>query len=276
MAKLLRCNGEGEYMIALLGIAVVVVGFLIRINPLLVIAAAVLATGWAAGFDIVHTLSVLGHAFNQNRYVSGTIIMVLPVIGLLERAGLQERARMLIAGLRGATVGRLLIIYMLFRQAMSAIGLAGAVGGHPQVVRPLLAPMAEAAAEKNGPLTEANRNAVRAFSASVDNIGAFFGEDVFLAMSSVLLIKGFLEQNHIIVQPLAISLWSIPTAIAAALIHGARLMLLDRKLKQSPPPRGEVDNSRSEFRVGGSAASEIPPPGSLRSPTSPRGGGDFS
>ena len=262
-------------MIALLGIAVVIVGFLIRINPLLVIAAAVLATGWAAGFDLVHTLALFGHAFNENRYVS-IVFLVLPVIGLLEREGLQERARILIGRLRGATVGRLLLAYMLFRQAMSAIGLASAVGGHAQVVRPLLAPMAEAAAEKDGPLSEEKRNTIRAFAASVDNVGAFFGEDIFLAMSSVLLIKGFLEQNHIIVQPLSTSLWSIPTAIAAALIHGTRLWLLDRKLKQSPPPCGEADNSRSEFRVGGSAANKVLPPGSLRSPTSPQGGSDYA
>jgi uncharacterized membrane protein len=219
-------------MIALLGIAVVVVGFLVRINPLLVIAAAVLATGWAAGFDIVHTLSLFGHAFNQNRYVS-IVFLVLPVIGLLEREGLQERARILIGRLRGATTGRLLLIYMLFRQAMAAIGLASAVGGHAQVVRPLIAPMAEAAAEKNGALSDADRKTIRAFAASADNIGAFFGEDIFLAMSSVLLVKGFLEQNHIIVQPLSISLWSIPTAVIAALIHGTRLLLLDRKLKRA-------------------------------------------
>ncbi len=227
-------------MIALLGIAVVVVGFLVGINPLLVIAAAVLVTGWAAGFDIVHTLAVFGHAFNANRYVS-IVFLVLPVIGLLERSGLQERARGLIAGLRGVTVGRLLLIYMLFRQVMAAIGLASAAGGHAQIVRPLLAPMAEAAAEKEGgQLSDDTRHLVRAHAAAVDNIGAFFGEDIFLAMSSVLLIKGFLETQHIIVQPLSLSLWAIPTAIIAAIVHGTRLMLLDRKLKRSPsPPRGE-------------------------------------
>ncbi|MGN6516456.1 MAG: DUF969 domain-containing protein [Rhizomicrobium sp.] len=233
-------------MIALLGIAVVVVGFLFRLNPLLVIAAAVLVTGWAAGFDLVHTLAVFGHAFNANRYVS-VVFLVLPVIGLLEREGLQERARVLIAKLRGATVARLLILYMVFRQMMSAIGLAQAVGGHAQVVRPLLAPMAEAAAEKeSGAMPEEKRNRIRAFAASVDNVGAFFGEDVFLAMSSVLLIKGFLEQNHIIVQPLSISLWSIPTAIAAAIIHGTRLWWFDRKLRNpkspTPPSTGERED----------------------------------
>ena len=38
-------------MLTLLGVAVVVVGFLIRLNPLLVIAAAALTTGLAAGLD---------------------------------------------------------------------------------------------------------------------------------------------------------------------------------------------------------------------------------
>jgi uncharacterized membrane protein len=260
-------------MLILLGIGVVVIGFVLRVNPLLVIAAAVLATGWSAGFDIVHTLSVFGHAFNQNRYVS-IVFVVLPVIGLLEREGLQERARVLIGRLRGATVGRLLLIYMLFRQVMAAIGLASAVGGHAQVVRPLLAPMAEAAAEKDGPLTDDKRNTIRAFAASADNIGAFFGEDIFLAMSSVLLIKGFLEQNHIIVQPLSLSLWAIPTAIIAALIHGARLLWLDRRLK-SPPPCGEV-GERSD-PGGGPTQTRTPSPtrNSLRElSTSPQGGGD--
>ncbi|HEY5337249.1 MAG TPA: DUF969 domain-containing protein [Rhizomicrobium sp.] len=227
-------------MLTLLGIAVVVVGFLIRVNPLLVIAAAVLVTGWAAGIDVVHTLSVFGKAFNDSRYISA-VFVVLPVIGLLERAGLQERARILIGRLRGATVGRLLLTYMVFRQVMSAIGLASAAGGQAQVVRPLLAPMAEAAAEKEagGRISDATRYLIRAHAAASDTIGVFFGEDIFLAVGSILLIKGFLEQEHIIVQPLSLSLWAIPSAVMALLIHGTRIMLLDRKIRRlsAPPPQ---------------------------------------
>src|ERR1700761_7731759 len=210
-------------MIALLGIAVIVVGFLAGANPLLVIAVSVLVTGLSSGIDIVHIVGVFGHAFNAARYIS-VVFVVLPVIGLLERAGLQERARTLIAGLRGATVGRLLFIYMLFRQGMSSLGLASAVGGQAQVVRPLLAPMAEGAAEKEagGALADDTRYLVRAHAAAVDNIGAFFGEDIFLSLGSVLLIKGFLDANGIVVQPLAISMWGVPTAILAAAIHGVR------------------------------------------------------
>jgi uncharacterized membrane protein len=263
-------------MIALLGIGVVVLGFLFRLNPLLVIAAAVLVTGWSSGIDLVHIVAVFGHAFNDSRYISA-VFVVLPVIGLLERAGLQERARVLIGGLRGATVGRLLLIYMVFRQLMSAIGLASAAGGQAQVVRPLLAPMAEAAAEKEagGAISDKVRYLVRAHAAAADNIGVFFGEDIFLAIGSILLIKGFLEQNHIIVQPLSLSLWAIPTAIAAAIIHGTRILLLDRRLRQSPPPCGEVgersDPGGGPLKIVGT----VPHPKfGKQISTSPQGGGD--
>ncbi len=58
----------------------------------------------------------------------------------------------------------------------------------------------------------------------------FYGEDVFVAIGSILLIKGFLQQNGIIVEPLQLSFWAIPTAIAAFAIHGVRLFLFGRRL----------------------------------------------
>lgn len=218
-------------MLILSGIAVVVLGFLLRFNPLLVVAAAALTTGLAAGLGPVEVISAFGKAFNDNRYVSA-IWIVLPVIGLLERAGLQERARQLIAALEGATTGRLLIAYLLFRQITAALGLH-AIAGHAQTVRPLVAPMAEAAAERQSPnLDQTMRERVRAWAAATDNVGVFFGEDIFVAMASILLIKGFLEQFGIELTPLELSLWAIPTAIAAFIIHGSRLLRLDRRLRR--------------------------------------------
>ena len=99
------------------------------------------------------------------------------------------------------------------------------------MVRPLIAPMAEAAAaNRYGELPDAVRQQIRANASAVDNIAVFFGEDIFIAIQSILLIKGFLEQNGIVVEPLHVSVWAIPTAIAALVIHGVRLMLLDRNL----------------------------------------------
>jgi uncharacterized membrane protein len=220
-------------MLTLLGVAVMVAGFLIRINPLLVIAAAALVSGLAAGLHPDAILAAFGKAFRDSRYVS-LAFLVLPVIGILERYGLQERARQLIARFRAATPGRLLLAYLFMRQAFATIGLT-AIGGHAQMVRPLVAPMAEAALGESA--DEPARARIRAFAASADNVGAFFGEDIFVAVSSILLIKAFLEQTGVIVQPFALSLWAIPTALLAFIIHGTRLLLLDRR--RSAPTKRE-------------------------------------
>ena len=216
----------------LLGIALVVFGFALRFNPLLVVAVAAIVTGLLGQMPFLKVLATLGHGFNENRYVS-IIWIVLPVIGLLERYGLQQRARAVIAKLRGATAGRLLIVYLGLRQIVSALGLTS-VMGHPQTVRPLVAPMAVAAAEKqHGGLDDDTIERVKAMSAATDNVGLFFGEDIFLAVASILLIQGSLAGFGIQLTPFQLSVWAIPTAICAFFIHAARLLLLDRKLGRS-------------------------------------------
>jgi uncharacterized membrane protein len=212
-------------MLTLLGVLVIVLGFALRFNPLLVVIAAALTSGLAAGLSPVEVLAAFGKAFNTNRYVS-VAWLVLPAIGVLERAGLREQARRTIQALRAATPGRILLAYLALRQVSAALGMTQ-VAGQAQTVRPLVAPMAEAAA---GPLDDARRDAVKAMSAATDNVGLFFGEDIFLAIGSILLIVGFLDQSGITVEPLRLSMWAIPSAIAAFVIHGARLLLFDRAL----------------------------------------------
>ena len=219
----------------LTGIGVVVLGFGLRVNPLIVIAAAAGLTGWTADLSPVAIIEAFGKAFAANRYVS-VVFLVLPVIGLLERYGLQERARMLIAKLRGATAGRLLLAYLLLRQTAAALGLP--LGGHAAVVRPLLAPMVEGAAESEvGELSDEQTFWLRAHAAAAENIGLFFGEDIFVAIGSILLIKGFLETYNIVAEPFSLSVWAIPTAVLAATIHGTRLLLIDRRLKREAKSR---------------------------------------
>ncbi|MBN8426008.1 MAG: DUF969 domain-containing protein [Xanthomonadales bacterium] len=215
----------------LLGVVMVVLGFALRLNPALVVVMSGLATGLIAGMSPLQVLSMLGSAFIKNRYLA-LLILTLPVISLLERHGLREQARHLIQGLRGATAGRLMLAYLAARQILSAIGLHS-LGGHPQTVRPLLAPMTEAAAETQRPnLSMADRERLRALAASTDNVGLFFGEDIFIAFGGVLLMQSFLADNGIQVEPLQIALWGIPTAICAFAIHGTRLLAEDRRLRR--------------------------------------------
>lgn len=115
--------------------------------------------------------------------------------------------------------------YFVFRQVTAALGLLS-LGGHAQMIRPL-APMAEAAAKlKFKNLTHKDSQKIKAFSAGTDNVAVFFGEDIFIAVHSILFIKAFYESNGIIVEPLHLSVWAIPTGILALIIHCSRLYLI--------------------------------------------------
>jgi uncharacterized membrane protein len=215
----------------LAGILIVVIGFALRLNPMLVVTVAALATGLIAGKGLFEVVSLLGKAFNDNRIIA-IVWIVLPVVGLLERYGLRERAAATIRKFKAATAGRLLILYLLFRQATAALGLTS-IAGHPQTVRPLVAPMALAAAEQqHGGIEDSSAEEVKAFSAATDNVGLFFGEDIFIAIGSIVLIQATLATYGYELAPLDLAIWAIPTALAATLIHGFRLLRLDRRLRK--------------------------------------------
>ncbi len=222
-------------MIVLWGVAVVIVGFAVRLNPLLVVVAAALITGLLAGIPPLTLLAMLGKAFNDNRLVSAAYL-VLPLVGVLERAGIREQAGRLIARLRGVSVGRLLISYMLFRQVTAAIGLVP-IAGQAQTIRPLVAPMAESAAEaKSAELSDRERHAVRAMAAATDNVAVFFSEDIFVAIGSVLLMVSFLASNGIVMDAIKLSVWAIPTALCAFAVQAVRLVFFDRGLRGRSRP----------------------------------------
>ncbi len=213
----------------LLGVAVVVVGFALRANPVAIVVTAGFASGLAAGMSLPELLALIGESFVSQRAL-GMVFLTLPVIGVLEWAGLREQAKRWITGFRGLTLARLLVGYLGLRQLLSMIGLHS-IGGHAQTVRPLVAPMSEAAADKSaGPISAKRRQEVLAMAAATDNVGLFFGEDVFLAFGGVLLIQGFLAENGHAFEPLQIALWALPTAIAAFVIHATRLWLFQRRL----------------------------------------------
>jgi uncharacterized membrane protein len=221
---------------------VVVVGFVARWNPIAVVVSAGLASGLAAGKPLPELLALLGESFVSQRTLS-LVFLTLPVIGVLEWAGLREQARRWIAGFRGLTLAKLLVSYLGARQLLSMIGLTN-VAGHAQTVRPLLAPMCEAAVGKSvGPVSPRDRQRVLALAAGTDNVGLFFGEDVFLAFGGVLLIQGFLAENGHTFEPLQIALWALPTAIAAFAIHATRLWLFQRALRPAAVNMTEGDRA---------------------------------
>lgn len=214
----------------LIGVAVIIVGFVLRAHPVLVVVAACAATGLAAAMPVEAILASLGAAFVKTRNLPMILLLPLAAIGLLERFGLREHAQASIARIRAATTGRLLIVYLFVREVSAAGGLTS-LGGHASMVRPLVAPMAEGAAEaRYGSISDRLRYRIRAMSAATDNVGLFFGEDVFVAFGAIVLMHTILVAEGIAVNPLHIALWGIPTAITAFIIHSWNLVRLNAEI----------------------------------------------
>lgn len=217
----------------LLGVLVIVAGFALRAHPVLVVITACAVTGLAAAMPVEHILASLGAAFLKTRNLPMILLLPLAAIGLLERFGLKEHAQASIARIKSATSGRLLVVYLAIREISAAFGLTS-IGGHPNMVRPLVAPMAEGAAETRYPnLPDAQRHRIRAMSAATDNVGLFFGEDVFVAFGAIVLMQTILKGEGLDVNPLHIALWGIPTAVTAFLIHSWRLLRMDRQIARA-------------------------------------------
>lgn len=221
----------------LLGILVIVIGFLLRLNAAIVVLVAGVITGLLAAMPIDVILTKLGEGFLKTRNLALIIVLPLATIGLLERNGLKEHAQNWVAKIKSATSGRLLIVYLLIREVSAALGLTS-LGGHPQMVRPLVVPMAEGAfMNRFGQLPKAISNKLRAMSAATDNVGLFFGEDIFVAFGAIVLMQTFMKTTAgMDIDPLHIAFAGIPTAIFAFLIHSMRLYRLDHQLYRMLPP----------------------------------------
>ena len=103
------------------------------------------------------------------------------------------------------------------------------IGGHASMVRPLVVPMAEAAAPQQ-PLPARDSAAVRAHAATSENLGNFFADDILVAVGPVLLMKAFFDSVHVSTRIWEIGAWGAPTAVCALLAGAWRYRALDRRL----------------------------------------------
>ena len=220
-------------MIKLIGIFILAAGFALRLNPLLVVVAAGLATGLVAGISLGDVLALLGSHFIDNRFMTLPVLLMLPVVGLLERHGLQDRVAALIRRSTTATAGRVMFAYHALRAAASTVAVN--IGNHASMVRPVVAPMAEGAAARAGVPSPEKSAVIRAHAAASENLGNFFADDIFVAVGPVLLIKGVLDAAGVRADVMAIAWWGAPTALWVLAVGWWRYRALDRRLSGGAP-----------------------------------------
>ena len=216
-------------VLKLIGVLVVILGFALKRDTIATVVVAGVVTGLVAGMTPMEILEVLGNSFITQRLAT-LFVLTLPIIGISERYGLKEKAVDFIGGIKGATTGKVLSIYQSIRAAAAAFSVR--LGGHPQFVRPLINPMAQAAAvAKYGDLDEKTVDVIKGASAASENYGNFFAQNVFMGASGTLLIVStMVEQGYTEVTALNVAMWSIPVAVISVLLGVAKNYLLDRKL----------------------------------------------
>ena len=217
-------------VIKLIGVLIVIVGFILKLDTLAVVVVAGLATGLVAGMSPMKILETLGTAFITNRTAT-LFILTLPVIGICERNGLKDKAVDFITSLKNATTGRLIAIWQIIRTLASAFSLR--IGGHPQFIRPLINPMAQAAAVvQYGKLDEKTEDDIKGMCAGSENYGNFFAQNCFMGASGTLLIVATLVEQGFDVSAVQIATWSIPIAVTSVLVGIVRNLMLDKKIEK--------------------------------------------
>ena len=210
----------------LIGILIIILGFVFKLDTVATVVVAAVVTALCSGMDISQTLAVIGKSFTDNRMVT-LFFLTLPMIGLVESNGMKVVAVNGIAKLKHLTAGSLLDVYMLAREILLFFGIS--MNGQVALVRPLLAPMTMAAAEKNTKLSAKDKEKMKARIAATDNFSNFFSQNTFVAGVWVILMASTMTRLHHAVKPSQIVIWSVPVAVIAFIVVAIYNHLCDKR-----------------------------------------------
>lgn len=219
-----------EYLV-LLGIVIVIVGFALRLDAILIVIAAAVATALVGGIGVDGFLTTLGESFVSNRSMA-VFIIVLLLTGTLERNGLKIAAARLIGRVRNATPGIVIALYGVMRLVFAAFNVS--FGGVAGFVRPVIMPMAIGAIEASG--HEPNDEYVeqiKGMASGMENVSWFFGQVLFVGTAGALLVQSTLKPLGYDVDLLSMAVIEIPVALIAVGVTAAYYVVKDSRLRRA-------------------------------------------
>lgn len=109
-------------LIKLIGVVIVIAGFALKLDSILIIFLAAVSTALVSGLGVGGLLEQLGVNFVANRSMA-IFIMILLITGVLERNGLREAAADLMRKVKSATAGKLVCAYGVLRGFFGAFNV---------------------------------------------------------------------------------------------------------------------------------------------------------
>lgn len=218
-----------EY-VKLLGILIVIVGFALKLDSILIIVAAAFVTALVGGIDMYTLVETFGQSFVNNRSMT-IFILVMLVTGTMERNGLKEASGALIGKVKGASAGMVIGTYGIIRGIFGAFNVG--IGGVAGFVRPVLIPMASGTVEVKGhTVAPEHMEKIKAMAAAMENISWFFCQVLFVGGSGALLVQGTLANLGYDVPLIRLAAVEIPVAIAGVAVGLIYFWIKDKNLNK--------------------------------------------
>lgn len=263
-------------LLKLLGIVIVVAGFALKLDSILIIMVAAIATAVVGGMDPVAFLDTLGESFVSNRSMC-IFIMTFVITGTLERNGLRQAAAALIRKLKSATAGVIISAYGVVRVLFAAFNIN--FGGVAGFIRPVIMPMAQAAVERDGnKISDKHLEELKGMSSGIDNVAWFFGQVLFVGGSGGLLVQGTLAGLGYDVSLLDLAKVQVPVAVLAMVAAIVYYNVIDRRLAKRRAriikAAGSATYEEGEKDAEKDAAAPAPAPADAAAPADAEKGGD--
>lgn len=215
-------------MIKLIGILIIILGFALKLDSILIIMLSAIVTAVAGGLTPTELLTTLGETFVNNRSMA-IFILIMFVTGTLERNGLKEAAAKLIGKIKNPSSGKIIAAYGVMRGIFGAFNVS--FGGVAGFVQPIIMPMATGAVEASGnEINEEHEEEIKGMASAMENIAWFFCQVLFVGGSGGLLIQGTLAGLGYDVDLGALAKVAIPTAVVAIVASMIYFILKDKRL----------------------------------------------
>lgn len=217
-------------LIKLLGILVVIVGFALKKDSILIILIASIVTAIVSGLGFTEFLKIFGSSFVANRSMA-IFILILLVTGTLERNGLKQASSKLISKVKGASPGMVIGLYGIMRGIFAAFNVG--FGGVAGFVKPIIMPMATGAVETKGhKINENHLDQIKGMASGMENVAWFYCNVLFVGSAGGLLVQSTLASLGYNVELIDLVKVEIPVAIFAIVFTIVYYFLRDKKLRK--------------------------------------------
>lgn len=215
-------------MLSLLGVVVVVIGFAMKMQPITIISISALVTAVCGQIPMEEFVTIIGKSFTANRtQLVALIAMVLT--GSLERNGLRIAGAELIKNVKGLTSSMLISVWCVLSHLFIIFKIP--IGGINSYVRPILMPMTLGIIESKGyDIAPEHEETIKALYGKDYNVSNFFGQCLFAANSSVLLIQSTLASIGYDVDVMQIVMVQVPVAIFAMIVNATQTLIVDKRM----------------------------------------------